>query len=213
MLTIKKGFQFLNTLGFGCKNEPMLSFRQGNEVPNPIIIGDAIKVMNYPSFRKGFLVVLFPNQDVFPNIPIVIGFRVIFIHNINITRFMLKSTTLPARMMFMAEIFLHSATVASQCLLQNCLSTIFARMSGLPATSGLGYFMSAFPYRRVLSTTSLSSADYTVLTSTTYQNTATRTWMGMPLFVALLIFWFIHILIISQKTETINSMKLKSNIY
>ena len=68
MLIIKKCLKFLDAFGFSLKNKIMFLVRQSYQITRAIIASNPIKMMNYPTIRKSFVVCFFPNQDMFKDI-------------------------------------------------------------------------------------------------------------------------------------------------
>ena len=63
VLIIEKCLQFLNALSFGSKNAAMSSIRQSKQILNSVIITNAIKVMNRPSFWQKLIIGLLPYKS------------------------------------------------------------------------------------------------------------------------------------------------------
>jgi len=98
-LAIEESFQFLNTLLQSFKKKVMFSFGQGYQVARAVVIFNAIKVMDCPTFRNWFAVSFFPDQDMLSNITITIGSRMVgrSYQNISLCR---CSSTFPRVMVF-----------------------------------------------------------------------------------------------------------------
>lgn len=98
-MIIKQCFKFLNTLCLSLKNQVMFLIRQAYQVLRAVIILDAVKVMNYPSFRQELSLSFFPDKDMLPNISIPISSWMLRFVNKDITR-TLNPTTLPIGVFF-----------------------------------------------------------------------------------------------------------------
>ncbi|KKM74408.1 hypothetical protein LCGC14_1400690 [marine sediment metagenome] len=68
-LVIKHGFQFLDSFGFGLKDEAVVPIGQSKKVDGSIIASDAVQVVDDPSIRQRFIVSLFPYDNMFKNVP------------------------------------------------------------------------------------------------------------------------------------------------
>jgi len=72
-LTIKQSLKFLYSFGFSLKDKVVFLIRQTEQVLGAVIILDAIKMVDNPSFWQWFSVSFFPNKNVLTNIKI--GYR------------------------------------------------------------------------------------------------------------------------------------------
>ena len=67
-MIFKKCLQFLDTLCLRLKDKVMFLIGQGYKILRSIIVFDTVKVMNYPTFRQGLTMCLFPNKNMLENI-------------------------------------------------------------------------------------------------------------------------------------------------
>ena len=72
-MLFKKSLKFLNALGFSLKDKIMLFVRQTHKIARAVIVFNAVKMMNYPSFWQKLIVCFLPNKDMLSNIVSPVG--------------------------------------------------------------------------------------------------------------------------------------------
>lgn len=104
MLIVKQSLKLLNTLGLSFKDKIVLLARQRYKIFRSVIAFNPIKMMNYPSFRQYLIIGLLPYNNMFLNIPTLIGMWVVGLINIDITMRVFVSPPLPIRIIFAPSI-------------------------------------------------------------------------------------------------------------
>lgn len=100
LLSVKQGFQLLNTTGFGFQDKEMFSIRQALQIYRMVIILNSIEMMNNPTFRQWLTMSLFPNEDMFSHISIVHSSRVFRVVGMDIATTIFNLASFPIVMVF-----------------------------------------------------------------------------------------------------------------
>ena len=109
-MTIKQGLKFLDAFSFSLKDKVVFLIRQTEQVLGAVIILDAIKMVDNPSFRQWFPVSFFPNKNMLTNIAIPIGSWMLRFMNKDIPRTSYPPTFPIMMFVFLLNQVLHFAT-------------------------------------------------------------------------------------------------------
>lgn len=99
-LIIKQRLKFLNSLGFGFKDKPMLHCGEGNKIAGSIVIFNSIKMMYNPILGQRLFVRFLPYYYVFQHITSCSSTGVGWLANSNIPITSIKFSTFPVASIF-----------------------------------------------------------------------------------------------------------------
>lgn len=99
-MSIKQSLKFLNTFSFSLENKIMLLVGQSHKVTYSIVVLDSIEMVNNPTIGEQLIICGLPDNDMFSDIAITIGTRVVRAEYQNIATFLAINSTLPVMMLF-----------------------------------------------------------------------------------------------------------------
>lgn len=147
MLIIKQPFKFLNFLLKFRDYQSMLLFRFSKQIRRAIVTSNSIKVMNFPALWERFIVVGFPNKDMFKHISFAVSSRIVRFMNKNISSRLISSTP-PRRMVLSLPSFI-ATSVTKFSLRRHWLTTLRARNSVGLMIRKVIKFSVLLPFRRM----------------------------------------------------------------